>query len=716
MKSCAAILFVTALAVGPARAEEELRAEWSGTFEVRSQFVDSPEDDDDVTGFFDQYEFVPNKGDSPQIELGVSELDFDLFGAEETPRVQFRLRSPTSNVGVSGDDAGSPFLNQRGLLLLRPDGLAIDLDYRRFRTEDLRLFPNPLSPFSIGSQFNDATSSKDVFDQRRTFFDGEVRFRSERLGGGEGGALGSLSPEIALRGGYGERHGGRQTRFLLDLGEAPFADLWRAIESDVDQSVADMGGGLLVAPGGLFTLVLDFDHQRFRNDASTVTMTDLGPPAFPGPNTVQFIPDTNRYTGTARVQGRLGERAVFHAGFQATQLEQVDDRTPNQVGAAPDGLRNNEIRFYSANFGSDVQLSESFSLNTFFKYDFRDNQIERDTSLFNPGGGSQVAEFLKDVRWFRSGAELAYRPYASAHFALGYRNEWIDRNTKYSAAPSIRPDNALLHDETRIHSVYVSSRLRPARRLNLSGEIGYRRVPKTGYITDLDQVGYGNVRASYSLPFERPVTLSLFGRGEFGRNHHFEQNSEAAGVADPDRDFKREQWSYGLTITGSPTDDITLFSSFFQHLDAQDYDLVRSSSTRYSAPPVNFIRDSPLDYRSDLINALFGSHFQLTRSSDLAVSYSFTRSNTRFRDNNTTAATLRPPSRIRSEIHSADVEVGHWVQPGLRVGAGYRLQRYDDQAPLPPNGGSVVAPFDLSTWRHTVSLAVTVTSDLLGKN
>ena len=46
-----------------------------------------------------------------------------------------------ASFGVSGDDASSPFLNQRMLLLARPDGMAIDLDYRRYRSEELRYFP-----------------------------------------------------------------------------------------------------------------------------------------------------------------------------------------------------------------------------------------------------------------------------------------------------------------------------------------------------------------------------------------------------------------------------------------------------------------------------------------------------------------------------------------------------------------------------------------------
>ncbi|UCE87735.1 MAG: hypothetical protein JSU66_08525, partial [Deltaproteobacteria bacterium] len=281
------VLFVTLFVSAPAAAEGEYELDWSATFEARLKDFQSPEDDDDVAGFFDQYEFTRNKDKQPTIELGLSEFALDLLeiGEEtETPRLQFRMRSPTSNLNVSGQSfyIGEYFLNQRADLYARPDGLALDIDYRRFRTEDLRLF-------NEAGWNADLTAPDDRFFVRRTQVGGELRIRPEELVSGERGALGNLLSEIALRGGYGERQGNRQTRYQL----------LQSRTQELDQNVTDGGGGLVFNPAGLFTLAVDFDHQRFREDAS---------PNLFGGRTIAFVPDTDRTTGTVRINRRFGER------------------------------------------------------------------------------------------------------------------------------------------------------------------------------------------------------------------------------------------------------------------------------------------------------------------------------------------------------------------------------------------------------------------------
>ena len=207
---------------------EGYRLEWSSTFELRLRDFDSPADDDDVTGFFDLYEFTRNKDEQPTVDFGLSDFDLDLFGEEETPLIQFRLRSPTSNLNVSGGtfQIDKFFLNQRAELFARFRGLALDVDYRRMRNDEMRVYPNPTDQTgelmlqqAIATRFNDDTSDDDRFYVRRGRIGGELRARPGELFTGERGALGGFLSELAVRGGWEERKGQRQTRYLLGFSD-----------------------------------------------------------------------------------------------------------------------------------------------------------------------------------------------------------------------------------------------------------------------------------------------------------------------------------------------------------------------------------------------------------------------------------------------------------------------------------------------------------------
>jgi hypothetical protein len=300
------LLAATWFVAGVTFADEDLEFEWSGTLELRLQDFESPVDDDDKTGFFDQYEFTRNKDDEPTIEIGLSEFDLDLFGARETPRLQFRLRSPTSNLSVSGGGLtmAESFLNQEGKLYGRLPGLALDLDYRRLRTEELRVWND-------AGWLTDDTAPDDRFYVRRSRIGGELRIRPRELLTGERGALADFLSEIALRGGVEERKGRRQTRtsFLNQL------------TTELDQHVRDGGAGLVFNPAGLFTLALDFDHQRFIEDA----LPDQGTG-----QTIAFIPDTDRTTGTLRLNPQQPRRQGRRHPRRAPVLEPAPGTNPNR--------------------------------------------------------------------------------------------------------------------------------------------------------------------------------------------------------------------------------------------------------------------------------------------------------------------------------------------------------------------------------------------------
>jgi hypothetical protein len=408
---------------------------WSLSPLVQAKSIPSPEDDDDVGGFFDQYEFTPNKGSDVPLEIGIREGALDFFSETETPIFQLRFASPSSNLGLTGSAGEDPFFDQRLAALARVDGLDVDLRYGRTRTEQLRLFPNTAGARLV---FNDFSSPKDRFYRDRTGVSGEVRLRPHELA-----ALGStaewLAPELSLRGGYEERDGEAQRRFLRNP-----SNTWLGASQDLERDVADVGGGLLVAPGGLFTLALDFDYERFRFDSDPLTEADFGfaPPA--GERPVSFTPSSDRYTGTARFNSRVGDRVQLEGGFQISQLEQAGDRTPEQRRADLDDV---EVRTTSANAAIGWRLSRSLSLRGFFKFDQRDNDISRSTSLFNPD--DQIVPFVEDWDRILAGAELEMRLARDTRVVPGERADRRGHRDRHDLRPHLAKPAARPQPEGR---------------------------------------------------------------------------------------------------------------------------------------------------------------------------------------------------------------------------------------------------------------------------
>jgi len=695
-------ILLLAIAVPISGAAEEYELDWSSSFELRFDDFDSPADHDDVTGFFDLYEFSDNKRDDPAIQLGLTDFTLDLFSDQQTPLLRARLSSPTSNVGIGSDAKMSQsLLNQRGELLGRLPGLRLDIDYRRMRTDELRLFPNPTGVGgAVASTYTDGTMADDRFYTRRTGMDGELRFRPSEVLGAQ--TWTRFLSEITMRGGYGQRNGKRQVRSLIDFD-------WTGRTNKLDQEVTRAGGGLIIRPVKFITMAFDVDHERFRENASP--LTEGAAPA----QTIQFVPDTDRTTGRVRVNARINDRAVIHGGFQMSSLEQKGDRTPTQLAA---NLNRNKIRSYSGNAAADLSITDAISTNVFFKYDERNNRISRDTALFNPLNGTQVSVYLNRVRRINGGAEVVYQLRRMNQVALGFRGEWIDRDLSFAEpvgflGDAILPSTTVVDDDTQTISGYVRLALRPFSRFQLSGEVGVQGSPDTGYIRALDDAVYGHARASYTPRLPTPVTLSVFARGRSGKNHDFQQAGQSLGSVN--RDFDQSTYTIGGTLTGSPHERVVLYASVFHFSDDQDYPFIRSNDLRsFEASPfitLDFFEDQNLDYRSDLTVLTGGSSIRFTDRTDSALTYSFTRSNVRFRSNGLTATTIADASRIRSDIHRFEFELGHWVTKGLRVSTGYRYQKYRD--PTSVTGAGVVPPFDLSTDQHTVVLGITLNNELL---
>lgn len=691
-----------------------LRVGWSATLIGEVDIIPSPENDDHVGGWFDQYDFTPNKGSAFPFELGVRDGRLDLFrGDRETAVFQSRLWSPTSNLGVSGSQIDDPFFNQRVEALTRLQGIDLDLSYRRIRTEQLRTFPNTEGP---GLIFEDESGANDRFYRDRTGFEVEARLRPYEVLDDESTLPGSwLQPELSLRGGYDDRGGKKQLVFH----RGP-TNQWLGRAESQDRSVADVGGGLLFAPDGLLTLTADFDHQRFRTDGPILTEADLGYPPPQATRTIDFVPETDRNTVSFRFNSRLFGRAVIEGGFQYSELEQVGQYTPDQRSA---GLEGNEVRYYAANAAVEVELVDDLSFNGFVKYDRREHHIDRSTPLFNDA--TQVYPFLDHWQRFLAGGELELRFLGVNRGGVGLRYEDVTRDLEFSpfGVRRILRENAQIDDDSRIVTLYGRTSVRPFRRFRVDAELGYRWAPETGYATELDDNLYGEIRASYVFAWTRPATLSGYLRGATGKNEDFTMVSGQGPVPDGarlPRSYEASNFVAGLTASVSPIERLSVSTSFFYSRADQDATLDLSPLQRYfqDIAFLDFTRDGKSRYENKQTSVVLGLHYQLDPRTDGSLSYSFTRAEADYSGSDATAFLdlVSDNHKIDSDTQAVSLEVGRWVVDGLRVLAGYRYQNYKNHASLPPESiASVVAPFDPSTHQHTLTLGVTLNSDFFAR-
>jgi hypothetical protein len=280
--------------------------------------------------------------------------------------------------------------------------------------------------------------------------------------------------------------------------------------------------------------------------------------------------------------------------------------------------------------------------------------------------------------------------------AAGWRYEDVSRSLDFAAplAPVIRPEFNLLEEDSRVHTVYLRSRTRLLRRLQLAGELGWSWAPEVAYPRELERALSAEARATLSLPRPLPLTVSLFGSLLDGENDEIELASNTA--PDQSKDFELTQWSAGTTVTVVPVEELVLFGTLVYNRDRQGFNQLRSTIPRYFGPlGLDFFLDSQPVWTSDVTSLILGGSRPLTRRLDLSLSSALTWLDSDFGGKGETPEVLDPVDELSQRVLSLEGRLDYELRPGLRLGLGYRFDRYDDEPDQ---------PLDLDTDVHTVSV------------
>ena len=682
---------------------------WKASLLTRFTALGSEEDSGDVGGFFDQYLFTPNKGSAFPLEIGLGEARFDLL-EDDTPRLILLYESPSSNLGITGEDIEDPFLNQHARIFARSPHLAFDARYRRIRTESMRVFPE-----TGGSllPFQDLTQSSDRFTRDRTGVDLRLRLRPQgSLSTAEAERLSiadALVPEVEIRGGIDARDARRQVRTLV----APGND-WLGVSQDLERDVARVGGGLVWGGPGALTLAFDVDHDRLRVDSDPIL--DFVLPTQASGRTVRFVPSTDRLTGSVRLRGRPHDLMVVTGSARVSRLEQVSNRTPAQLAA---GLDDNAVTTLSGELRADLRWNRFFESDVFVEVDHRANDLDRPNPLFDATNSTQIAPFLKRSTRLAVGSETRWRTGRRARFAVGARLLDIDRDLDF-AVPGlsnlvIAPENAFIDDRSQRWRVYGRADLRPVRAIRVRAELGYEGAPETGYLVELDKRVDGSLRVGWTLPTQRPVQLSAFARGSTGENDDFDLVGGLAPDPQGPRlplDFERTEWSVGTSADAVLSQRWSVFGSlsFTRAEQRQSLALSLFQRTFQEVIPLEFRSPGELALETDELSLMLGARLALSERTETTLSYALTRADARYdeSDPGPELDLIAVNREIEATIHGLDLGLEHEVRPGLRIFGRYGLQHLDDDARVPDSPGSVRAPFDRSTTRHTITFGVTL--------
>jgi len=692
----------------------------SGTLGVDFYVLESPFDNDNVTGFFDQYRYIRDKSAQLPFFADFTHLNLGLVRPDTTYLIRAERWSRNA-------------INENTLLDIDWKGLIFDAEIRRYRSDALRFFPTgteddwPGVPQGLGfgttynpgvpgliSNFTTDVGAIFASDYRigveRFGVDTEIALRPEGFGYDN-----RVLKEARLRAGYGSRTGQRQDSFLLDLSEvADPTSRFRGNRRAIDQSVTNAGLGAVFSLGKKVSGSLDFDVDRFSEAAGTVTLGDLAvdPAGGFAPNPAAtldreffFVPDTNRYTGDFRITRRQAG-SILNAGVFATHLKQTG-RLSNLQSRYNLGL--NSVTTVSAHLDGAMPLGSGFALSGFVKYIHRSNDTDENSFLALDPGGSQESPYIRKRDAIRGSLEVSMKPVPYSRFALGYGVDWVERDLVYpSGAIGVQPDVSVINPKSLSHRIFLKGRARLFRSLQLSGELGYLWAPDVGYPTDLSQAVSFRARGSYSLGrrvARFPLTVSFSGRVLDGKNDDFDLPGPGpvSNGARRAKNFERTDWGYDLTLTALPSASVALYGTFSQSGDEQDSDYVRTTLAR-SAGGGNFYVDSIPHYSSDLKSLIIGGTLSDFGSVDLGLSAAMTWAEMMASGasgvGSNVGQLIDGANRIESRFLTLDSDFDYSIRQGLIAGLGYRYQQFIDTAQL--------GPLNLDDTVHTVMLRLKV--------
>ena len=452
---------------------------------------------------------------------------------------------------------------------------------------------------------------------------------------------------------------------------------WQGYESTVDESTNELLFTAAVRPTKQVNLEYELGYERFRNNAPTLTFTDLA--ALAG---VRIVATT----------AEAGAEGAFAAAVADWPLHFVADS--NMVRQSFRASAGNDRILVSAGAGWNALTQQTFTdlevEDGYRRGDVESNQVFA-TIAASPSSAVRLEGYarrsetnrkmdrfeakirLNAVSLWTYGIEAEIRP-GSGRISVtpGWTRRTADRDIEFGDVPAQR---SLIGIESSSDEVFVRTRWRLSPRVSLRATPSVLWADQTGYVTEPTKAARLNLALSHSsADGTRSATAFYTIRTRRNDDHSF-VGTDGRSVT---QDARGSLQQLGIAGSVAPRETANVYWSYAWSRDEYNANFFSATTRRYDATPVFYSRDDRQTYLLGSHTFTAGADVTPTGSVTYGVSYTATRTAGDTASGTVLSVLPVEDGRIENWYHTVALRVERDLGTSLRLGVSYLLDYYSD--------------------------------------
>lgn len=461
---------------------------------------------------------------------------------------------------------------------------------------------------------------------------------------------------------------------------------WHGYESTVDQTTNELTLNAAVRPVSGVNVEYELGYERFRNNAAATTFAQIaagvgiplaataaeagaaGAVALGAADKQpHFVADTNLVRQS--VVASAGNRNLFvSTGAAWSQISQESFAT-SQVSA---GYGQGEIGTTHLFVNLASQPSTRYGAEAYV----RRSTIDRDIDTFS------LSTRTNAITQWTYGAEFDAR---SADGRLSVTPGWTRRTAERDLEfNSIVQARTLYRADSESDEFFVRARWKLAPRVTLRVTPSFLRADKTALPTEPSKANKVNVALAYANATGAYAVSGYYTR-RTRQNDTLSFTGSDGGVAQQNREGALDQ--FGIAGTMMPSDATIVYWNYAWSLDEYSSTFFGTTTRRYDATPVFYVRDAGMTSRLSSHAFTIGADVLPLDRVQYGVSYSASRTAGDVATGSVLAALPIVDGRIDNWYHSASLRIEGDLGRSLKLGVSYLFDYYSDASFKALSGG-----------------------------